>query len=153
MEDFSQIIEQKVGASGEDAMLWMATLAKGESLVASEVLSSSIFYEILNAVESVHALGGWVALIEEHARGFPHEPSGAELFMVCVEQSPFSLNAWLEAVGYICDWACARKSTVVLEEVLGYLQQCETQALQEMPVGTLYRSVVNALDVYGLEEL
>jgi len=153
MKNFSQVVEQKTRTSGGNAMLWMAALAQGESLIDAGVLSSEVFSEILDAVEDVHAFGGCMALIDEHAREFPHEPNGVELFMACVEQSPFALGAWLEAVGYICDRACARKSTLTLEEVLAYLRQCEVQALQEMPVGTLCRAVVDALDQYGLEEL
>ena len=153
MKDFSQLIEQKAHTFGGDAMLWMAALAQGESLVDSGVLSSDFFSEILDAVEDVNAFSGWVALIGEHAREFPRQPNGAELFMACVEQSPFALKAWLEAVGYLCDWACERKSALTLEEALAYLQQCEAQALQQMPIGTLYHTVVETLDLYGLEEL
>ncbi len=153
MQNFYQLIEQKAHASSDELMQWMSALAQGESLVQSGVLSGAIFAEALEAVESAHALAGWVALLDGHAREFPHEPNGAGLLAACVEKSPFSLEMWLEALGYFYDWMCVRKSAVTLEEALAYLRQCEVQALGEMPTGTLYRAVVDALDVYGVEEL
>lgn len=153
MQDWSQLIESKSHASGEPLMQWLAVLGQVEALVEIGALSEVDLGTVMNAANSAHALANWVALLHQHAAEFPGESSGFQLFMECVERFPFSLDMWLDAVGYFCDWMYARESTVTLEEALGYVQQCATQALQEMPHRSLYRSVLEALDMYGVEEL
>lgn len=153
MQRFSQILEKKLDRSDPYVMQWMAALAQGEALVEGGVISDVIFEQVLTAVESDHALAAWVALVGVHAKEYPQEVSGEIQFMACVEKSPYCLSMWLESLGYFYDWMCARKGGVTLEEALAYLQECEVQALQKMPVKTLYFSLVEALDLYGVEDL
>lgn len=112
-------------------------------------------------VDLIHKLGGAsfleqltdsptsLAFVEAHFRDA--EQATCDALLEGVDESPYSLRDWIEALRKVEHWLCARNMTMELGDLIGYVSCATASAGAGANLTHLPSLVEEMLEAYGCE--
>ncbi len=145
------LAQTRAKATGHPYMMWLDALSEGRTLQDEARLSERSFSQLAEACESPRQFAMIIEALDEHAKENPDEPNGFVLLADQVNDSPYGLAEWLEAMEYFYDWLEQNQRTGAFKTMLGYLC-CSVESLPSLANKPPLKDLVSdMLDEYGFE--
>lgn len=118
----SMTLEDVILEKGEE---WRSTLAHARVTIPEKFLSDRNLVRLTKGAATITQTELMVRLLFQDSKERPVGVPGIEHFFKVVDQSNYSLGAWLKAVTYFHEWLQKENRTTPFPKMLGYLQCCE----------------------------
>lgn len=118
----SMTLEDVILEKGEE---WRSTLAHARATVPEKFLSDRNLVRLTKGAATIPQTELMVRLLFQDSKERPVGTSGIEYFFKVVDQSNYSLGAWLKAITFFQEWLQKENRTTPFPKMLGYLQCCE----------------------------
>ncbi len=117
-----QIAEEK--AEREDEVQeWMDHLERAEVKAREADLSEAEFARLVEECPKYHLVDLMEAMAA-YARQHPNTPDVYQMLAAKVDDSPFDLRQWLEAIATVEGWLDDLRLRANFDDILGYLECC-----------------------------
>ncbi|MBC2594361.1 hypothetical protein H5P28_08835 [Ruficoccus amylovorans] len=145
------LAQARANATGHAYMQWLDALSEGRSLQDEARLGERSFRQLAEACESPRQFAMLVEALDQHAKENPDDANGFTRLAEQVNDSPYDLGEWVEALEYFYDWLEQNQRTGAFSTMLGYLG-CSVESLPSLAEKPPLRDLVSdMLDEYGFQ--
>lgn len=152
MPNIEEIASTRAKETEQPYMAWLDALSEGTSLMNEAKLDERAFTGLITASQKPKQLSLMVEALDKHSKEHPEKEGGFAILTSFVDESPYGLAEWIEALEYFYDWfAQNERESPGLSQLLEYLSCC-TEAGSNSPVGFPLQGLLEEmLDRYGFD--
>ena len=145
------LAQARAKATGHDYMSWLDALSEGRTLQEEARLGERSFRQLAEACESPQQFAVVIEALDEHAKENPDSPNGFALLAEQVNDSPYDLGEWVEALDYFYDWLEQHQRHGAFQTILGFLG-CSVESLPSLAEKPPLKDLAaDMLDEYGFQ--
>jgi hypothetical protein len=145
------LAQARANATGHAYMAWLDALSEGRTLQDEARLGERSFRQLAEACESPRQFAIVIEALDEYAKENPDEPNGFARLAEQVNDSPYDLGEWVEALEYFYDWLEQNQRTGAFKTILGFLG-CSVESLPSLADKPPLRDLAaDMLDEYGFQ--
>ena len=149
--DVKSLAARKKQETGHDEVEWLRALESArQSLKRTEVSYQSL-EQIALASRSPSKFTIMTRLIYQYGKTHPHGDSVSALIFEWVDQSPFALSDWIDAIDYFSQWLADHQRRIDFLTMLKYLECCAASPDAQEGGQTFRALVEDMLHVCGYE--
>lgn len=145
------LAQARAKATNHAYMMWLDALSEGRTLQGEARLGERSFRQLAEACESPRQFAMIVEALDEHSKEQPDKPNGFALLAEQVNDSPYDLGEWVEALEYFYDWLEQHQRRGAFQTMLGFLG-CSVESLPSLAEKPPLKDLAaDMLDEYGFQ--
>ena len=144
----SMTFEDVILEKGEE---WRSIFHHAKLTIPEKFLNDRNLIRLTKGAATIEQTQLMVKILFKDSKERPVGGSGIEHFFKVVDQSNYSLGAWLKAVTYFHEWLEKENRTTPFLKMLGYLQCCEDSPDNKDIEHHLVDLVRDMITTYGYE--
>lgn len=122
MEAFEGIAHSKSSSNPTEYHRWRESLRFARSSLSVAVLSDDRLLKLAQASSSIEQFNTLARYLYQSAKAQPDSGLGTHDFFKAVDDSPYSLGEWIEAIHLFDEWLKAHQVQSKFLTMLGYLR-------------------------------
>lgn len=150
--DVRTIAERKYRETSHPQMEWLAVLETARQSLKLVDIDYPSLEQFALASRNPKDFTSLVRLIYQYGRSHPFGEEISDVLFSYVNESPFSLSDWIEALAYFYGWLDRNRRPIDFLSMLEYLQCCVASPDAREMGQTLSALVRDMLEVAGYED-
>lgn len=151
MISIEEMASQRAGQDQAGYMAWLDVLSEAIELKSKADISEAQFKQLFHSCRAPEQLRLLLEALAEWRKEHPNEPNGFALLADFVDESPYGLGEWIEAVEYFYNWLGQKQRCAGLRCMLGYLHCCVEAAGSGPERLPLKDVLTDMLETYGFQ--
>ena len=151
MPDPNVLAAKRAQESGDSYLAWYDALAKGIEFANVSMIDPDALLMLTENSKSAEQFLLVMEALREYAKENPYGVNAYNLLNYYIEQTPYSLVSWLDALEYFYKWLNKNNRHASLEVILNYISGCIKDGAG-FDVPNLKETVHSVLDQYGLPD-
>lgn len=151
MEAFEGIAHSKSSSNPTEYQRWRESLAFARSSLAQAILNDQGLLDIAQNAPSVHDFNILAKYLYQSSKAHPDSGLGTRTFFQAVDESPFSLEEWIEGLSFFDRWLKMKGQGAGLLTMLGYLRCCSEAAQKAGLKLRFVQHLEEMLETHGFE--
>ena len=144
----SMTFEDVILEKGEE---WRSVLTHAKLTVPEKFLTDRNLIRLTKGAATIAQTELMVKLLFKDSKERPVGTAGIDYFFKVIDQSNYSLGAWLKAVTYFQEWLEKENRITPFPKMLGYLQCCEDSPDNKDIEHQLVDLVKDMINTHGYE--
>ncbi len=146
-----KVLEAVINSKDSEKDLWSKSIESARNIIHTRDMSDDELIKIAMNSNNAISFNVVIKLIYKFTRSNPNGHKGVECFFNSVDESPYSLSQWIEAVEYFSNWLDTNQRTTPWPTLLGYLSCCSESPENKNIKHNLKSLLKDMLEVYGYE--
>ncbi len=146
-----KVLEVVISSKDSNKDLWSKSIESARNTIHTRDMSDDELIKIAMGSADPISFNTVIKLIYRFTRTNPNGHQGVECFFNSVDESPYSLSQWIEAIEFFSHWLDENKRTTPWPTLLGYLSCCTESPENKNIKHNLKHLLKDMLETYGYE--
>lgn len=146
-----KVLQAVINSKESERDLWSKSIESARSTIHTRDMSDEELIKIAMNSNCAASFNVVIKLIYRFTRSNPNGHMGVECFFNAVDDSPYSLAQWIEAIKYFSKWLDENQRTTPWPTLLGYLSCCSESPENKNIKHNLKHLLKDMLETYGYE--